>query len=407
VRPFLFFIILALIAVAAAIGARFDAGNVVFFYPPYRVDVSLNLFAILVIVAFFLTYLVVRLARKTLEMPKRVAEYRERVAERRGHRALRQALQAYFEGRFGQAERQAHGAQDWPETAALASLVAARAAHRMTEFGRRDEWLRRADGHDSMRAARLMTEAECLVDARDSARALDAVKRLQAGAARHIQALRLSLRANQFAGEWDEVLRILRILDKRDAMHPVAAREIRVLAYRALLLARQSDRYALIAFWQDVPVADRRIVEVALAAARAFNAAELGYQARLVIEDALAAQWDSRLVEAYAACVEERATAQIDRAQRWLATHPGDAHLEYVLGVLCAREKLWGKARQFFDSALADTTEPRLIAMIHLGTARICEAIGETESAMNAYRLAALTGLDVSKVFAPETKSEP
>ena len=54
-RPFLSFIVLALIAVAAAIGVRFDPGNVVLFYPPYRVDLSLNLFAILAIVLFFVT----------------------------------------------------------------------------------------------------------------------------------------------------------------------------------------------------------------------------------------------------------------------------------------------------------------------------------------------------------------
>jgi HemY protein len=393
VRPFLSFIVLALIAVAAAISVRFDPGNVVLFYPPYRIDLSLNLFAILAIVLFFLIYSLVRVARKTMQMPQRVAEYRERQAERRGHRALRQAMQAYFEGRFGQAERQAQGAQEWPETAALASLVAARAAHRMTEYGRRDEWLRRADVTESMRAARLMTEAECLVDARDSTRALDAVTRLQAGGARHIQALRLALRANQYAGEWDEVLRILRILDKRDAIHPIAAREIKILAYRALLAARQTDRYALIAFWQDVPASDRPIPEVALSAARAFNNAELGYQARLVIEGALAAEWDSRLIDAYAVCVEERATAQIDRAERWRVDHPRDAHLNYVLGVLCARERLWGKARHYFEEALSDTNESHLIAQIHLGMAEISDAIGETESAAEQYRLAALTGL--------------
>jgi HemY protein len=393
VRPFLSFIVLALIAVAAAIGVRFDPGNVVLFYPPYRVDLSLNLFAILAIVLFFVIYSVVRLAQNTVEMPKRVAEYRERLSERRGHRALRQAMQAYFEGRFGQAERQAQGAQEWPETAALASLVAARAAHRMTEYGRRDDWLKRADANESMRAARLMTEAECLVDARDSTRALDAVTRLQAGGARHIQALRLALRANQYAGEWDEVLRILRILDKRDAIHASAAREIKILAYRALLTARQSDRYALIAFWQDVPPSDRRIPEVALAACGAFNAAELGYQARLVIEGALQADWDPRLVDAYASCVEERATAQIERAERWTTEHPSDAHLSYVLGVLCAREQLWGKARRYFEEALAKTTESRLLAHIHLGMAEMANAIGETADAAEHYRLAALVGL--------------
>ncbi len=392
-RPILFFVILAAVAVAAAIGLRVDPGNVVFFYPPYRVDLSLNLFIIISIVLFVLVYGLVRLARKTVRMPARVAEYRQRQAERRGHRALRQSLLALFEGRYGQAERHAQGAREWNETAGLGALIAARATHRMNEEARRDEWLKRADDQDGLRAARLMTEAECLVDARDSGRALDVVNQLQAGGARHIQALRLALRANQYAAQWDEVLRILRILDKRGALHPVAVRQIKILAYGALLTGRQTDRYALIAFWQDVPTADRRVPEVALSAARAFNQVGLGLQARIILEGALAERWDDQLVDLYAECIEEPATAQIERGERWVAEHPNDAHLQYALGVLCAREKLWGKARRYFERALADTSDASLQGRIHLGLAQMEEALGEAANAAVNFRLAALAQL--------------
>ncbi len=389
-RPFLFFVILAAIAVAAAIGLRVDPGNVAVFYPPYRVDLSLNLFIILAILLFVAVYVLVRLARKTLQLPARVAEYRERQGEKRGNRELRLALTALFEGRYGQAERHAQGATDSPETAGLGALIGARAAHRMNEYARRDEWLRRVEGSDNMRAAKLMTEAECLVDARDSMRAIEAVKQLQAGGARHIQALRLALRANQYAAQWDEVLRILRILVKRDALHPVAARQIRILAYRALLETRQNDRHALITFWQDVPAADRLVVEIALAAARAFNRSGLGMQSRLILEGALAEHWDARLVELYAECNDESATVQIERAERWLNQHPGDASLNYTLGILCAREQLWGKARRYFERALIDSNDAGLTGRIHLGMAQMEELIGEPQQAAANFRLAAL-----------------
>ena len=389
-RPFLFFVILAAIAVAAAIGLKVDPGNVALFYPPYRAEMSLNLFIILEIVLFIAAYLLVRLARKTLQLPVRVSQYRQRQSEKRGHRELRQSLTALFEGRYGQAERHAQGAAEWPETAGLGALIAARAAHRMNEYQRRDEWLRKVDGTDGMRAAKLMTEAECLVDARDSVRALEAVNLLQAGGARHIQALRLALRANQYAGQWDEVLRILRILVKRAALHPAAARQIRILAYRALLESRQNDRHALINFWQDVPGADRLVPDIALAAARAFNHAGLGIQARLVLEGALAEHWDLRLIELYAACRDESANAQIERAERWASEHPGDPHLSYALGVLCAREQLWGKARRYFERSLADSQDPALSGRIYLGMAQMEETIGEPEQAAANFRLAAL-----------------
>jgi HemY protein len=387
-----FFITIALFAAAVglAVSAHLDPGNVGLFYPPYRVELSLNLFVALLALFFLVLYGIVRLANKTLEMPGRVAEYRLRQRERRAYRALRGTLQSYLEGRYGHAEKQASGAQELPEAGGLASLVAARAAHRMTEYTRRDEWLKRADGVDGLRAARLMTEAECLVDARESTRALAVVAQLHAAGARHIQSLRVALKANQYAGQWEEVLRLLRTLNKRDAIHPAAARQIKILAYRELLEARGSDGYGLIAFWQDVPQSDRRLPEIAQAAARAFNAAGLGYQARVVLETALGLEWNADLVAEYGTCAEENSTAQIDRAERWLVNHPNDAHLQFALGILCSRQHLWGKAQAYLTEALESSPDAALRGRIHLALAQLLEEIGQNTEAATHFRLAAL-----------------
>ncbi|MGA2550745.1 MAG: heme biosynthesis protein HemY [Burkholderiaceae bacterium] len=389
-RPFFIVIVLFAVAVGIAVSAHLDPGNVGLFYPPYRVEMSLNLFVTLLAVLFVVLYAMVRLASKTVQMPERVSEYRQRQRERRAYRALRGTLQSYLEGRFGHAEKQAGEAQELPEAGGLASLVAARAAHRMTEYGRRDEWLRRADQIEGLRAARLMTEAECLVDARDSARALSVVSQLHAAGARHIQSLRVALKANQYAGQWEEVLRLLRSLNKRDAIHPAAAQQIKVLAYRSLLDARSSDGYGLIAFWQDVPQSDRRLPEIARAAARVFNTAGLSYQARVVLETALAQEWNSDLVAEYGACAEENSTSQIDRAERWLSAHPADAHLKYALGILCSRQRLWGKAQAYLAQALELGPPAALSGRIHLALARVAEEIDHPNEAALHFREAAL-----------------
>jgi HemY protein len=235
-----------------------------------------------------------------------------------------------------------------------------------------------------------MTEAECLIEDRDAARALAAVNQLHAAGARHIQSLRLALKAHQYAGEWQEVLRLLRALGKRDAIHPVAARQIKSLAYDALFKARHVDGYALIAFWQTVPSSDRALPEVALVAAKAFNAANLGYQARVILENVLASTWDERLVDEYARCREDNSLAQIERAERWLADRPSDTHLQYLLGVLCARQHLWGKAQSFLNAALKGPVDAALRVSAHLELARLYEELGETDKASRHYRDAAL-----------------
>jgi hypothetical protein len=51
-RFFLWLLTLFAAAIGLAVLARFNPGNVVFFYPPYRVDLSLNFFIIAMVVLF-------------------------------------------------------------------------------------------------------------------------------------------------------------------------------------------------------------------------------------------------------------------------------------------------------------------------------------------------------------------
>lgn len=410
------FFLIGVVVFAGAVGLALmlsaDPGNVVVFYPPYRVDLSLNLFLLIEIGLFLVVYALIRIAKKTVQMPQRVALYRQRQSEKRASRALRGALQAHFEGRYGHAEREAEEAQELPETAGLAALVAARSAHRMREYGRRDEWLRRAESDSGLRAAKLMTEAECLVDAREGSRALVVVQQLHAAGARHIQSLRLALKAHQYAGDWDAVLRLLRTLNKRDALHPAAARQIKTLAYRALFAARGNDTHALLALWQTVPNADKRIADVALVAAQAFNAARLGYQARVVIENALIVEWNGRLAEEYARSGDETVAAlfargadaqgasdddarpQIERAERWTREHSAEPSAFYVLGALCAREQLWGKARNALQQALDLSPDARLATAIHFEFGKLFERIDDREQSREHFRAAALASVE-------------
>src|SRR5437016_469024 len=132
-RIFLWLLILFATAIGLAVGARFNPGNVVLFYPPYRIDLSLNFFLLLLALLFMLIYGFLNALRTAQSMPGRVAQYRREKREREGNKALREALKALFEGRFGHSEKAAARAAESPENAGLAALIGARAAHRMQQ----------------------------------------------------------------------------------------------------------------------------------------------------------------------------------------------------------------------------------------------------------------------------------
>jgi len=393
-RLFLWIIALFASAIGIAVAAHYNVGNVVFFYPPYRVDLSLNFFILLAILLFVVIYAVLKTIRVAQRMPGRVAAYRREKQERKGNEALRDALKYYFEGRFGHAEKSAVRAAESKDNAGLAALIGARAAHRMQQTERRDTWLATVEADESLKSARLMTAIELLVDERQPELALKVVDELNANGTRHIHALRMALKAHQRANNWPEVLRLVHTLDKNHALHPALSERLRELAYEDLLRNPANDAESIRNVWLAIPAEDRAKTYVALRGAHAFNLRGLHAEARTIVEKAIAQEWDERLLRPYRAAAAEPGSpalvAQIERCEDWCRQHPADPELELTLGALCLRQQLWGKAQRHLEQALSNAGSGRQQQEIHLKLAQLHEALHQPEQAAEHFRLCAL-----------------
>ena len=288
-------------AVAMVILGRIDAGYVLLIYPPYRIEVSMLLFAIAAVAAFAALYAALRLLGHAVSLPRYVRAYRARRRRERAHAALASALQAYYEGRYARAEKEASIAFESGPSPALAALLAARAAHQMRDFQRRDRWLERADARgERLQGASLVTRAELALEDRDFAAARDALRNLHGARSKQVETARMLLRAERGAGAWDEVLRLATQLGKRDAIAPALAEEYKVQATIELLGRAATDEPAFERRWRAVESRDQLHPRVAAAAAR--HATELGkaHMAREIVERALAAEWSPQLIAQYA-----------------------------------------------------------------------------------------------------------
>jgi HemY protein len=381
-------------AVALVVAARVDSGHVLFFYPPWRVEMSMVFFVVAAAVSFVVLFLLFRLLGNALALPASVRAWRARRRRERSHTALSTALQAYYEGRYARAEKQAGYAADNGPSPGVAALLAARAAHQMRDFDKRDRWLERADGSgDSLQAARLVSRAELALEERDFAGARDALRSLHGAGPKHVATTRMLLRAERGAGAWDEVLRLASQLSKRDAIAPALAEEYKVQATVELLARSADDAAAFERRWRGVAAADRIQPRIAAAAAR--NATALGKAdlARDILENALAAEWVPQLVLLYGGLPERldpeerisEARARIERAEQWLLERERDSHLLATLGRLCAQAELWGKARSFLEASLS--FEESRAARIEL--ARLAERLGQSDEAQRHFRRAA------------------
>lgn len=382
-RPLIWVLAIFALALGLVLAIQSNVGYVQVIYPPYRMDFSLNFLIILVIASFAAAYGIIRLTLHTLRLPAYVRQFKEARRKDKGRRATEDALLAFAEGRYSRAEKLAQLALMLNDAPAVNTLLAARAAHEQRAYPRRDDYLARAEKLAPHQAiARLMTKADMLIESRQTQEALPVVQALKAIAGKHLGALRLELRAMQLSKNWDQVLQLVAQLEKREGIEPVQAQQLRINAHIENLKHKAHDTSQLTEYWSKMPATEKANSKVALTAARFFLALGGTGHARQIIEDSLAKNWDSDLVELYGQCADKDVVKQIERAEAWLKDHPRDPYLLLALGRLCTRQELWGKAQSYVEASLS--VESTRAA--HLTLAQLLEKMNKMDEACVHYR---------------------
>src|SRR5438128_655350 len=385
-RILFWFLLLAVAAVVAALMVKLNAGYALLVSPPYRVELSLNLLLVLVVGGFFLIYLTLRLITRAVQLPATVREWRRQQKIERARTKQDAAVVALLEGRYGKARQHAEEALQIPGSSGLNAIVAARAAIDVRDFEAAKALLGRPDAQaTSLAVPRLMLEAEIALDEGAPQEALRLLQSLRKEAGMHTAALRLELRALQAARRWSEIPALLDQLVRRKVFDTTQAEHVRVSAQSEQLKALAQDAAGLRDCWNRLPDATRTHPKIARAAARSFIQLGGDREAVEILANALAREWDSELVEMYGECRIADSTRQLEQAERWLPLHNHDAVLLRVLGTLCQRQQLWGKAQTYLEASLALDNSWRA----HLALGEMLGRLGRARDA-NAPFVAAL-----------------
>ena len=363
-RSLIWLALLFILATALAILGHIDDGHVMILLANHRVDFPLNLLIVGIVVSFIVFYSVLRFVRNVWTMPGRVAAYRRRARVAKGQAALRDSIGNLFAGRFPRAEKAARDAGELlPENKDAASLIGATAAHRMHEFTRRDEWLSAIEGAD-WQDARLTAKADMCADARDPDGALAALAQMQTQGPRRIYAQQIALRARQQLKHWGEVLKLVKALEKRDAIHTAVAVRLRQLAGENLLRDCRHNPDALLECWQNLPDTEKTSPRLAELAAGLLVDLERYAPARKIVEEALEESWDPRLLRRYADCAGSEPLPLIQRAEAWRRSNSsGDRDV-----------RVRAKARQCgLSSPVASRNSSKRAGTIALGGSATCD----------------------------------
>ena len=406
------------VAAVAALFAGSNPGTITLFWPPYRVDLSLNLFLLLLGCAFVVLHLALRTLSLVLRIPRQAKQWRQQQRERAIQTALLESLAHLFAGRFirarkaaelvvsldlAKAEAEAGGSG---RLRSMAHLLAAESAHALQDRATRDQhWqqaMQQIAHRDSqeLREGAQMRAARWAFDDRDATKALDALDQLPHGAARRTIALRLRFKVTRLAGLSLQALELSRLLTKHRAFSEVAGKSIaRGLAIEYLRSAR--DPLQVQRCWGQLEVIEQQMPDVAMQAAERLlehgGAVALSRQWLLPVWQQSMAQPDAmtdaqrvRLVR-----ILERGFSQADGQPdtQWLGliesaqmANPRDHALQYLAGMVCMRLQLWGKAQQLLKQSLTLLQDAGLRRDAWRALAQLAEQRQDAAAATHAYR---------------------
>ena len=416
------------VAVAIALFAGNNQGTVTLYWPPYRIDLSLNL-SLLVLTALFITvHAALRALAVLLSLPAEARRWRLQQKERAMHHALLDSLGHAMAGRYLRARKAAgmalakeqalqeagapvpHG----PQLRTLAHVVAADSAHALQDRSQRDQHLmlglepnrlRTTSTEQELHDGLLIRAARWRLDERDAPAALEQLRELPQGTGRRTIALRIKLKAARLAGQTLEALETARLLVKHRAFSEHAAHSL-VRGLASELLRQARDPAQLVQAWQGLEASERAMPALALEAAQRLH--QLG-GAKTQVCEWLMPVWERwmapgpatdggrlddalvlKLVETLEGTLDATAEAWLPRIEAARETHPREPRLQYLAGVACLRCQLWGKAQQWLGQCQAplQDTALRVQALCHLAT--LAERQGDAEAAAQAWKQAAL-----------------
>jgi HemY protein len=428
-RAALWLIGLFALAVAGAWMADHNEGVVALFVHPYRIDLSLNLFALLLVVLLAVLLLAQQAVAALLSLPREARRWRLQQKERAAHAALLDACTEFMAGRYLRARKSAelvlaresalrdatqHPLGHAVALRTVAHVMAAESAHALQDKTLRDQHLQQAEQESaqasgaeqhalseglSLRAARWR------LDDRDAPGSLEQLAQLPGAVARRTVALRIQLKATRLAGQTARALDTALLLAKHRAFSPLAAQSL-VRSLVMELLARTHDERALDKLWQGLPAQQRLQTEIAAHAATRWL--ELGGEptkARAWLQPV----WDKLLAASSGRTINDmhRLVQVLERsfkdapsadARQWLArveaaqqSRPSDAHLQYLAGMLCLRHQLWGKAQNLLAQSVKGLPDASLQRHAWSALAELAEQRQDAVAALQAWKQAAKT----------------
>jgi HemY protein len=426
-RAALWLISLFAVAVASALLASNNVGTVSIFWTPYRLDVSLNLVLLGLVLILLTLHWAQRALTALFELPRQAKRWRMLQKERAAHVALLDGMAQFMEGRFLRARKSAESVLVREKSLAdsgevlehasalrsVAHILAAESAHALQDKAARQLHLdfalkEPASGSASLRQSlvegAMLRAARWSLDDRDAAESLLWLDRLPQGVSRRTLAMRLRLKAARLAGEPSQALDTALLLIKHRAFtSEAAASMVRSLVFE--LIAKTHELGQMQRLWARLGDAQRQSSDLAIQAAQHWLFLKGD---PMVARSWLKPIWSRMLQEPLKIsqaqelkliqCLDSSFTGKDSQDEKdWLMSietsqkaNPRSALLQFLAGRLCQKRQLWGKAQVLLSQAAPSLQDPLVRRQAWRALAELAEQREDLPAALQALKKAAM-----------------
>lgn len=353
----------------------------------FRFETTLWLAIVIFIAVFYLVRWLIRFIATLWHSPRQYKAWSERRSQQRSQQLIKQGLFDLIEGDWQEAEKNLLQSAQLGHEKVLSFLGAAAAAQGKKDYAERDEYTQKARSLSKNQAIQGVIDIQQIrwqLASGQYTEALQGVDSLHSLAADHPFILQAQKQAYLALQDWENLrallpkLRLFHALDEKE-MYKV---ELSVFRENVAEVSTSKELKELEALWEELPSYLRKDSNFIAIYTRALSNLNASAKAEDLLKIRLKKSLDPQLLQEYAQINSNNPAKQLSRAEQWLDAHPKNAALLLCLGRICMRLKLWGKARNYLESAVKQQPSPT----VYLVLGEVLEQLEEKNVAMECYK---------------------
>ena len=365
-------------------------GYVLISYQHWALETTLWFATIATIVSFFALYFAARFLITIFSLGSSISRWSANRKNKKIREVTNMGLRALAEGNYHSAEKYLTISVGQGETPLINYLGAAHAAQGRGDIKKRDEYLHLAQQcSDNSEVAVGLTQAQLEQTNLQFEQAVSTLENLKQTSPHHHTVLKLLCEAYVELEDWDALLKLLPELKKQKVLIEDDYEGLESLVHEEhfRLISSKLRPDELEQAWKQLPRNMQYDAPIVIEYTNALMKHNDHENAEKITRNALDHSWNDKLARQYAKINLPNSSKQLKHAEAWLATHPESCDLLVCCGQLCLRNKLWGKARSFFETVLSLQPSAHALYALHdLG--RVYEALDDKQLALDCYKKA-------------------